>query len=98
MTFKIIYLPVAEQDLNSIAEYLSQFYASTFGKFMNMLEKSIVNLETSPFMGVKYGNYRKLAVSDYLVFYKVDEDAELVKIYRVLHGAQDSEVSKFDRN
>ena len=98
MTFNIIYLPVAEQDLENIAEYFSRFYTSTFWNFMNMLEKSIVNLETSPFMGVKYGNYRKLVVSDYLVFYKVDEDAELVKIYRVLHGVQDSEVSKFNKD
>ena len=95
MTFKIVYLPLALQDLTDIAAYLSQFYASTFGAFMQSLEKGILNLETSPLIGTKHGNYRRLVVSDYLVSYKADEDAQLVKIYRVLHGAQDSEVSKF---
>lgn len=94
MSYEIAYLPVAEQDLEDIADYLSQFYPSTLKKFMNMLEKHLSSLRDMPYIGTEYGDYRKLVASDYLIFYKVLEEQNLIKIYRVLHGARDSEIKK----
>jgi len=95
MAYKIIYLPAAEQDIDDIAAYLSQFYKSTFAKFMTMFNESILYLQDSPYIGTAYKNYRKLVVLNYLVFYKVDEKQKVIKIHRILHGKRDLEVSKF---
>ena len=94
MSYEIQYLPLAEQDLEDIAFYLSQFYPSTLKKFMNMLEKHISNLQDMPHMGTQYGDYHKLVALDYLVFYKILEEQNLIKIYRVLHGARGGEIKK----
>ena len=80
---------MAVQDIDEISAYLSQFYASTFKKFLVMLENHISHLQTNPYIGTVYKEYRKLVVSDYLIFYKVDDKEQAVKIYRVLHSAQD---------
>lgn len=98
MDYKVDYLSVAEQDIDDIGAYLSQFYASTFKKFMRSLKKSISHLKTSPYLGVPYRDYRKLVVGVYLVFYKVDEEQKTVRIYRVLHGARDTEIRTIERD
>jgi len=89
MSCEIVYLPMAEQDLEDIALYLMQFYPSTLKNFSNMLEKHIFNLLDMPHMGTEYGNYHNLVISDYLVFYKIYDEQNLIKIYRILHGARD---------
>ena len=99
MDYKILYLPIAEQDLQEIAEYLSNFYPSTLKKFIDNFDDNIRLLQTNPCLGMPYHQYRKLVLTgtDYLVFYKVDETESAVKIYRVLHGARDSEIRKFKK-
>jgi len=92
MAYNIRYLPVAEQDLYDVAEYLSQFYADTFKRFMATLEKSICSLADTPLMYEEYHDdpfYRRMVVGDYLVFYHVDEAKHIVEIHRVLHGSRD---------
>ena len=91
-SFRIIYLPSAKQNLREIALYLSQFYENTFEKFMNQLDKSVSHLEEMPHMGMIYKDFRRLVVDDYLIFYKVDEKAQEVRIYRILHGSQNLDV------
>ena len=86
--FRVIYLPSAKQNLREIALYLSQFYENTLGKFMDHLDKSVSHLEEMPYMGIAFGNFRRLVVGDYLVFYKVDEEVRIVWMYRILHGTQ----------
>ena len=88
-TFKIVFLSTAEEDVEEIAEHLSQYYESTFPKFMTSLRKSITHLEEMPYMGMAYENFRRLVVGDYLVFYKVDEETRIVRIHSILHGTQD---------
>ncbi len=60
MSYEIEYLPVAEQDLEDIADYLSQFYPSTLRKFMNRLEKHLSSLQDMPYIGAKCGGYCEL--------------------------------------
>ena len=91
LNYEIDYLPDAVQDLDEIAAYLSQFYESTFLKFMSALQKQIENLKTMPHIGMMHRSFRRLVVSDYLVFYKVDDANRLVTICAILHGARDFE-------
>jgi addiction module RelE/StbE family toxin len=79
----------AEADLDEICEYLSQFYPGTVGRFLTALEQALDNAAHNPMMYQAYewdASYRRIVVQDYLVFYKVDESAKQVKVYRVLHG------------
>ena len=91
LNYELDYLPDADQDLEGISEYLSQFYESTFPNFMLALHRQIGNLRAMPNMGMRYKRFRRLVVSDYLVFYKVDDEKRLVTICAILHGAQNFE-------
>ena len=48
-----------------------------------------------PYMFSEYkhnSNYRKaVIIFEYLVFYRVDEQKNQVKIYRILHGTREAE-------
>ena len=97
MVYKTRFSDDAENDYNVIIRYLSQFYPSTPAKFKKALKKAFSALTGNPYMyGVCLYNpeYRRVPVSDYIVFYKVIEENEttgIVEIYRILHGSRDVE-------
>ena len=72
MTYKIKYLPLAVQDLNEIARYLSGFYPKTVSRVLKELREKITKLGDTPKMCELYHldpTYRKA-----------------VEIHRVLRG------------
>jgi len=84
-------LGIAESDIDEICNYLSQFYPGTPGKFLDALDKDFENVSFNPYMYPVYEyneKYRKIVTNDYLVFYVVDEENNLVRVYRILHGKQ----------
>ncbi|GHV87168.1 hypothetical protein AGMMS50255_4640 [Spirochaetia bacterium] len=92
MKYKIVYLELAREDVREIKAYLAQFYPSTPVKFLSALKKQIENLTDNPYMYEAYADnpsYRRMVVSDYLVFYKVNDEKRIIAIHRVLHGARD---------
>lgn len=48
MTYKIKYLPLAVQDLNDIARYLSGFYPKTASRVLKELREKITKLGDTP--------------------------------------------------
>lgn len=73
MTYKIKYLPLAVQDLNDIARYLSGFYPQTARRVLKEMREKITKLGDTPRMCEVYAldpTYRKL-----------------VEIHRVLRGS-----------
>lgn len=50
MTYKIKYLPLAVQDLNEIARYLSGFYPKTASRVLKELRDKIAKLGDNPKM------------------------------------------------
>jgi addiction module RelE/StbE family toxin len=91
--FHIEYLPTAEKDLIDIFEYILSDNPSAATNFLDKIDESILKLEDFPYIGVvpddsrlKYLGYRILIVENYLVFYVVYEDEDLVEIRRILHG------------
>jgi plasmid stabilization system protein ParE len=89
VAYEVKLLELAESDLDEICGYLSRFYPSTPGKFLDTLEKDFTNISINPNMFPKYeynSEYRKMVTGDFLVFYKTDEENNQVYIYRVLHG------------
>lgn len=90
MAYKIKYLPLAVQDLHDIAEYLSQFYPGTALRVLRMIRDKIANLRDMPEMYERYEqepDYRKLPAEQYLVFYKVQEEKQIVEIHRILRAS-----------
>ena len=90
MTYKIKYLPLAVQDLNDIARYLSGFYPKTASRVLKELREKITKLGDTPKMCEVYRldpAYRRMVVDQYLVFYRVNDENKIVEIHRVLRGA-----------
>ena len=89
MTYKIQYLPLAVQDLNEIARYLSGFYPKTASRVLKEMREKITKLGGTPKMCEFYHldpTYRKMVVDQYLVFYRVNDETKAVEIHRVLRG------------
>jgi len=89
VAYEVKLLSLAENDLDEICQYLSQFYPGTPGRFLDVLEKDFYHLSLSPKMFPKYeynSEYRKVVIGDFLAFYKIDEANKQVYIYRILHG------------
>lgn len=90
MTYKIKYLPLAVQNLNNIAQYLSGFYPKTAKRVLKELRDKITKLGETPKMCEIYRldpQYCKLVVEQHLVFYQIDESDRTVEIHRVLRGS-----------
>jgi len=91
VAYDVKLLGIAENDIDEICEYLSQFYPSTPGKFLDALDKDLENVSRNPYMYPIYEynkKYRRIVTNDYLVFYKIDEETNFVRVYRILHGKQ----------
>ena len=90
MTYKIKYLPLAVQDLNDIARYLSEFYPKTASRILKEMQEKITKLGDTPKMCEIYRldpTYRRMVVDQYLAFYRVNDETRVVEIHRVLRGS-----------
>ena len=90
MTYKIKYLPLAVQDLNDIARYLSGFYPKIASRVLKEMRDKITKPGDTPKMCEIYPLapvYRKMVVDQYLVFYRVNDEIKRVEVHRVLRGS-----------
>ena len=90
MTYKIKYLPLAVQDLNDIARYLSRFYPKTASRVLKEMRERITKLSDTPKIYEIYRldpTYRRMVVDQYLVFYRINDETKVVEIHRVLRGS-----------
>ena len=87
---KIIVLKSAIEDIEEIHETLNEFDPGPSENFKLSFKKFCSQVVDTPYMWPVYIHtpaYRRAVLEyGYLLFYKVDEEANLVKIYRVLHG------------
>ena len=91
--FRIEYLPIAEKDLTEILEYIQIDNPTAALNLLDEIDRAISKLSHFPYMGsipkdqrLIFLNYRMLIVSNYLVFFVVLDEEEVVEIRRVLHG------------
>ncbi len=89
--FLIEYLPIAENDLTEILEYIQIDNPTVALIFIDEIDRAISKLAFFPFIGpvpkdprLIHLNYRMLVVGSYIVFYVVLED--VVEIRRILHA------------
>ena len=100
MNYKIIYSPLALDDLRNIYSYISFELKSpdTADKQVKKIRKRIKALNTLPeiyslvdWEPWKSINMRKIPVSNYTVFYKVDSSELSVTIVRIIYSGRDIE-------
>lgn len=91
--FRIEYLPIAEKDLTEILEYIKTDNPTAALNLLDEIDKAISKLSYFPYMGnipkdqrLIFLKYRMLVVENYLVFYVVLDEEEVVEIRRILHG------------
>ena len=92
MKYKAVYIESARKDVAEIKSYLEQFYPSAPSTFLKTLKTRVESLCDNPLLYAVYEGdtaYRKMAVLDYLVFYKVLEDDGEIEIHRVLYSGRD---------
>ena len=91
--YRLEFLPSAETDIIEIDAYLYEHSPTAADKFTDSIEKLTETLRCYPFMFPVYENdpyFRHMTLPyKYRLFYHVDEDNELIKIYRILHGMRD---------
>jgi toxin ParE1/3/4 len=87
------YLPVAQDDLIFILEFIADDNPRRANSFVNRLDERIAQLEHHPLLGRtprhpklrEYG-YRVLVIEAYLVFYIVR--GQTIENHRVVHGSR----------
>jgi len=91
--YTLKYLPVAQEDLISIFDYIAQDSPSRALAFIDKLDDHIGSLEQHPLLGrvprhqkLREFGYRVLNVESYLAFYIIRGD--FIEIHRVVHGSR----------
>jgi plasmid stabilization system protein ParE len=90
MSYKAVFLPL--EDKRNIKTYLGRFYPSTPKKFIAALKAKIAAVKEMHVMYPVYADnpaYWKITVSNYLMFYKINEAQKTVEIHRILPGSWD---------
>lgn len=96
--YEILYLPLAQKDLNEIIVYLSDHLRVPKAaiRLLDELDTSISSLQEFPyahplFRTIKPLNeeYRILPVHKYAVFYIVRDPEKKVEIYRIIYAKRD---------
>ncbi len=88
---KINYLPIAEEDLHSIIDYIMNDDPENAINLLQKFDESIEKLSEFPYLGsiprddyLAQMNYRILLVESYLVFYVFINDT--IEIRRIING------------
>ena len=96
--YKVEYLPVARKDMLEIVRYISGELKNpnAADRLAVELINAMENVLTFPYRAPVYQpirplkhEYRKILVHNYLMFYWVDEDKELVTVARVVYAKRD---------
>lgn len=100
MKYQVFTTEKAEEDLNSIADYLiyKLLAGETALKQIDRIEQAVTSLEEMP---ERYHIYDKepwkekglrvMGVDNYLVFYIIDNDNKTVTVIRIMYGKRDIE-------
>jgi len=100
MAYKLIETELAVQDLNSILAYITlslanpitaSAFADAVEDYYSNLEKMLLMFELCCDSRLRALGYHKAVIENYVMVYKVDENARTVNILRFFYGRQDYE-------
>ena len=91
--YSLRYLPIAQDDLLAIYDYIAQDRPARALAFVDKLDERIGRLEHHPLLGrlarharLRQYGYRVLIIDTYLVFYTIR--GQQIEIHRVVHGSR----------
>lgn len=89
---KVIYAPVADEDLYSIAEFISRDNPGAAIKWIKKLQETCELLAENPELGekpIEFGvpDCRLFSVGNYVIFYR--SISEGIEVARIVHGKRD---------
>jgi plasmid stabilization system protein ParE len=96
--YSLEYLPMAKQDMEDIARYISRELANPVAaeRLASEMIEAADSLTTFPYVNPAYypirpmnQEYRRLLVQNYIMFYLVDESWKLITIARVIYARRD---------
>lgn len=94
-SYRIVILPIAQDDMKAIAAYIRQDDPEAAVRMVARIRESIGKLAEHPEMGplpmdayIARRGYRVLSIPPYRVFYVADAPASVVEVRRVLHSRQ----------
>ncbi len=100
MAYKLIKTDSFQRDLDAVIGYIALSLENRIAaaSLLDAVEKSYDGIERMPLMyeachdpHLKELGYRKAAIRNYIMIYRVDEGAKTVYILRMFHGRQDYE-------
>ena len=95
MSYRLLRTETADEQLRDIVLYVADISGSpdVALRLIDRIEEATRRLEEFPYSGTtpRWGSlarrgYRMLVVGEYLVFYKVDDEAQTVTIHAVLYA------------
>lgn len=93
-TYRINYLPLFEQDLNEIVDYITVDLQNPAHKLVDKVEKAIIKRLDNPLMYAPYSysktrqyQYYRINVDSYAIFYVVIDD--VMEVRRILYSRRD---------
>lgn len=98
MSYKLVVTKPAEKDLADILQYISKDLSApkAASDFLNEVLKCYDNLSENPFMYAFCDNdrlrnkeYQKAIIKNYIMFYRVDKDNNLIYVIRFIYGRRD---------
>ncbi len=100
MAYKLIKTDSFQRDLDAVIGYIALSLENKIAaaSLLDAVEKSYDGIERMPLMyeachdpHLKELGYRKAAIRNYIMVYRVDEGAKAVHILRLFHSRQDYE-------
>ena len=101
MKYSLEISDTAQRDLDSIWDYVAEHDEAAADRQLDRIDELIMRLGKMPFIGrvrPDLGPHlRGFTKDDYVILYRVDEEAAIVQIVRIVHGRRDI-AALFDNN
>ncbi|MBU7007691.1 type II toxin-antitoxin system RelE/ParE family toxin [Phosphitispora fastidiosa] len=97
MAYKLVISKEAHKDIDDIVHYIAVELANptAAASFLDDVEKSYIEVVNNPRMysrcqDARLGRegYRKIVIKNYLVLYRIDDEAKKVFIVRIIYGGR----------
>lgn len=90
MTYNIVILPSAIQDLDAIFEYYYSISKQALESFKRQFDKTIKVLKFNPFFQIRYNDMRVISIKKflYVIFFRINSYKQTVYIAAIFNTYQ----------
>ncbi|MDR0227584.1 MAG: type II toxin-antitoxin system RelE/ParE family toxin [Flavobacteriaceae bacterium] len=93
MTYNIVILPSAIQDLDAIFEYYYSISKQALESFKRQFDKTVKVLKFNPFFLIRYNDIRVISIKKfpYVIFFRINPYKQTVYIVAVFNTNQNTD-------